>query len=35
MNSVIKKETFRVKKDGEFVEVEIDEELNEANVRKI
>ena len=35
MNKTLKKETFKVMKDGEFVEVEIDEEANEANVRKI
>lgn len=31
----LKKETFKVMKDGEFVEIEIDVEANEANVRKI
>ena len=35
MNKTLKKETFKVMKDGEFVEIEIDEEANEANVRKI
>jgi hypothetical protein len=35
MKNNLKKETFRVMKDGEFVEIEIDEEANEANVRKI